>query len=152
MFYYRHGLFIVGAWVQCKSGLKTIWQPSHTETLCNNFNIVVFASGGFSALQQASEHHLFGRIEEDDQRGKAQLIVLNRYCDMIKEAKVMTHRFIECQSLIHLPREAVDQEPAFAIRPPISSPFLQRFSHGVLKELHGNMGWYESAFLNAVSN
>lgn len=72
---------------------------------------------------------------------------------MAKEEKdVLPHHLIECQRLIHLPREAIDQESTFAIGPPIARPFSDLSSHGVLNELHGDLGRDDLAIFDAFSN
>lgn len=65
------------------------------------------------------------------------------------------HRLVELDSLVHLPRKAVDEEATLAIGPALNTLALllfQRLLHRVLEKLDSDLHRHDRAFPNARSD
>lgn len=96
------------------------------EPLLDRLLIVIRAAARLAPLEQALLHDLLGAVEEQHELGRA-------------------HGLLEPQRLVHLAREAIDEELALA-----GLVLLQRLGHGVLQELHRHLHGHDGPVLDAV--
>ena len=64
-----------------------------------------------------------------------------------------THVLVELESLIHLAREAIDEEATLSVLPAVAFAVLSESStHGVLEELDGDLHGDNLAFTDVLAN
>lgn len=97
-----------------------------SEALADALGVVVGASRGLSTLEKTSLHDLLGAVEEENHLGGAD-------------------GFLKLYGLVHLTREAVDEETAF-----LGAGLLERLGHGVLQQLDSDLHGNNQAVLNVV--
>lgn len=122
--------------------LLRIHEQKLTEALLDTLFIIILTAARLAALQQTAEHDLFrGRVENDE--------------------RALAHRLVKLERLVHLAREAVDQEAAATALPTLSilrlmvgrrgrvigggSARLDGIAHGVLEKLDGDLHGHDVA-------
>ena len=64
-----------------------------------------------------------------------------------------THVLVKLESLIHLAREAIDEEATLSVLPAVAFAVLGESStHGVLEELDGDLHGHNLAFTDVLAN